>query len=76
MEYYSVTSKKEILPLAETWVHLEIIILSDIKNKYDITYMWNKKMTQVNLFTKQEQIHRLWKQTYGYQREKVGGGIN
>ena len=27
----------------------------------------------MNLFTKQRQAHRLWKQTYGYQREKVGG---
>ena len=44
---------------------------------YDITYMWNiKKMTQMNLFTKQKQTQRLWKQTYGYQRGKVGGGIN
>ena len=33
-------------------------------------------MIQVNLFTKQKQIHRLRKQTYGYQRGKVGGGIN
>ena len=41
---------------------------------YDITYMWNlKKMIQMNLFTKQKQTHRCRKQTYGYQREKVGG---
>ena len=27
---------------------------------YDIAYMWNlKKMIQMNLFTKQKQIHRL-----------------
>ena len=35
----------------------------------------------MNLFTKQKQIYRLRKQTYGYQRGKVGGineefGIN
>ena len=42
---------------------------------YAITYMWNlKKMIQMNLFTKQEQTHRLQKQTYSYQRGKVGGG--
>ena len=41
---------------------------------YDITYMWNLiKMIQINLFTKQEQTHRLGKQTYGYQRGKVVG---
>ena len=27
----------------------------------------------MNLFTKQKQIHRLRKQTYGYQRGKGGG---
>ena len=41
---------------------------------YDITYKWNLKRWY--LFTKQKQTHRLWKQTYGYQRGKVGGGIN
>ena len=41
MEYYPVISKKEIMPFAETWVDLEIIILSDIQHKYDITYTWN-----------------------------------
>ena len=30
----------------------------------------------MNLFTKQKQTHRHRKQTYGYQRGKVGGGIN
>ena len=31
-------------------------------------------MIQVYLFTKEKQTHRLRKQTYGYQRENVGGG--
>ena len=30
----------------------------------------------MNLHTKQKQIHRLRKQTYGYQRGKLGAGIN
>ena len=30
-------------------------------------------MAQMNLSTKQKQTHRLRKQTYGYQRGKVGG---
>ena len=46
-------------------------------NKEDVvSYMWNlkkKKMIQMNLFTKQKQTHRHRKQTYGYQRGKVGG---
>ena len=28
----------------------------------------------MNLFTKQKQTYRYWKQTYGYQRGKVGVG--
>ena len=41
---------------------------------YDISYMWNfKKMIPMNLFTKQKQTHRHRKQTYGYQKGKVGG---
>ena len=47
MEYYSAIKKSEILPLAATWMQLEIIILSEVsqteKDKYDITYMWNLK---------------------------------
>ena len=31
-------------------------------------------MIQINLFIKQEQTHRLRKQTYSYQRKKVGWG--
>ena len=30
----------------------------------------------MNLFTKQKYTHRHRKQTYGYQRGKVGGGTN
>ena len=47
MEYYSAIKKNEILPLAATWMYLEIIILSEVKSdrerqiSYDITYMWN-----------------------------------
>ena len=37
---------------------------------YDITYMWNLKMIQINLYTKQKQRE----QTYGYQSGEVGVG--
>ena len=47
MEYYSAIKKNEIMPLAATWVNLEIIILSKPDRErqiaYDITYMWNLK---------------------------------
>ena len=39
--------------------------------------MESKKIIQMNLYTKQKQIHRHRKQTYGYQRGKEErGGIN
>ena len=38
MEYYSVTKKNEIMPFAVTWMDLEIIILSDKRQK-DKYYM-------------------------------------
>ena len=49
VEYYSAIKKNEIMPLAATWVDLEIIILSDVnqkeKDKYHVITlnMWNLK---------------------------------
>ena len=53
-EYYSATKKNDIMPSAETWMELEIIILSEVSQRqisYDITNIWSLKM-QMNLFTK------------------------
>ena len=33
MEYYSAIKKNEIMPLAVTWMDLEIIILSELSQK-------------------------------------------
>ena len=33
MEYYSAIKKNEIMPLAATWMQLEIIILSEVSQK-------------------------------------------
>ena len=41
---------------------------------YDIAYMWNLKMVQMSLSTKQKLSHRFRKQTYGYQGVKRGEG--
>ena len=59
VEYCSVIKNNEIVPLATTWLVLEIIILSELnqtqKVSYDIAYMQNlKKMIQMSLFTKQK----------------------
>ena len=41
--------KKEIMPFVATWMDLEIIILSEVRQgktnclSYDIIYMWNLK---------------------------------
>ena len=42
---------------------------------YDTIYMWNmEKIIQMNLFTKQKEVYKHAKQTYGYQRRKGSGG--
>ena len=45
MEYYSAKKKNEIMPSTATWIDLEIIILSKVRERqiYDITNMWNLK---------------------------------
>ena len=44
------------MPFAVTWMDLEIVILSEVRQRqilYNITYTWNlKKMVQVTPFTK------------------------
>ena len=43
MEYFPSIKKNEIMPFAATWMDLEIIILSEDREReifYDITYMW------------------------------------
>ena len=42
MEYYSAVKKNEILPFATTWMELEGIMLSEIRERqksYDFTHM-------------------------------------
>ena len=81
MEYYSAIKKNEVMPFTATWMDLDIVILSEVSQTKTNTiwyhlYVESKKMIQINLFTKQKQTHRPRKRTYGYQRGKVGGGIN
>ena len=53
MEYYSAIKKNELMPLVETWMDLEIIILSEVsQTKTNIIcyhlYMESKKVIQMN----------------------------
>ena len=41
MEYYSAIKKNKIMAFVTTWMDLEIIILSELRQVYDITDMLN-----------------------------------
>ena len=73
MEYYPVTERNEIMPFAAKWMDLGIIILSEVSQKRQISYniAYNLKKMRMNLFTKQEETHRLRECIYGYQRGKI-----
>ena len=64
MESYSKSFLKNgIIPFAATWMNLEIVIPSEVRqrrrNVVDIPYMWNLKGNDTNELTKQKQTHRL-----------------
>ena len=57
MEYYSAIKKNGIMPSAAAWMDVEILILSEIRQKerqmpYDINYV-ESKMTRTHLQNKQ-----------------------
>ena len=75
MKYYSGIKESEIMPFAVTWVQLEIIEVSEVRQRKTniiryYLYEESKKMIHRNLLTKQKQSHRQEK-TQGYQRGMV-----
>ena len=80
MEYYSAIKKNEIMPSEATWMDLEIIILSEVRQRqipYDITCTWNLKYNTNEFINKTEtnsetQRTNLWLP----KREGDEGGIN
>ena len=46
MESYSATKRNEIMSFAATWMDLEMVILSEVRERQilnDVTYMWHLK---------------------------------
>ena len=60
MEYYSAIKKNDIMPLAATWMELEILILSEVsqkeKDKYHMISLISgiSYMAQMNLSTEKK----------------------
>ena len=78
MEYYILIEKNEIMPFVAMWMHLEIIIVSEVNQRqtYDIAYMQSLiKMIQMNLFAK-KQTHRLRNEHLITTGKWWGEGIN
>ena len=74
MECYTAIRKNERMPVAATWIDLDMIIQTEVsqteKDRYHIIpNMWESKtVMQMNLFIKLKHTHSPRKQTYGYQR--------
>ena len=70
MGYYSTMKKNELMPFVARWMDLQIIVVSKVREKrqisYHITYRWNLiKMVQKNLFEKQKQTDTFQNHCYG-----------
>ena len=64
------------MPFAVSHMDLEIVMLSEDRKGeilYDIPYMGNLKINDINELTKQKETHRLREQTYGCQRGRKKG---
>ena len=53
-EYYSIIKKNEIMPFAATWIDLEIIILSEVRERQVSDDMKNLKKWYTELIYKIE----------------------
>ena len=76
MEYYSAIKKNEIMSFAATWMDLEIVTLSEVREReisYDIPYMWNLKRNYTNSYLQNK--NRLIEQSYNCQGKGLGGEI-
>ena len=72
----SAIKKNEIMPFAATWMDLDIIIQSKVRNKYRMTSLicGTKNMTQINTFMGKKQTHRRKTDLWLSRRKMSGGG--
>ena len=66
-----------MMPFAAMWMDLEIIIPSKVsqkeKDKYHMTSLqYVEYKIQMSITTEKTQTHRHGKQTYSYQKDKLG----
>ena len=76
MEYYSAIIKNENMPFAATWMDLEFLILSEVRQRQitcDITYMWNLKYDTNELVYKTETESQIQSTDLGLPRGKGVG---
>ena len=79
MEYYTIIEKNEIMPFAAMWMHLEIIIVSEVNQRqisYDIAYMQSLKKWYKWTYLQNKQTHRLRNERLITTGKWWGEGIN
>ena len=79
MEYYSAIKKNEIMPFAATWMELEIIILSEVRERqiYDMSCMWNlKKWYKWTYLQNRERLKDIENKLMATRGKGGGGGIS
>ena len=77
--YYSAVKKNEIMPFAETWMDLEVVIQCEVRQRKDTHCVTSlicecSKNNSMYLFTRHQQTHRHISRTYGYQKGKEQRG--
>ena len=76
MDYHSAMLKNEILPFETTWIDLESIVLSEIRQNQrlcNFTYLWNLKNRQTKLIGTEKRLMVARVGGGGWRVSKMGG---